>query len=90
MHRHQFRFLATWPAKLRILLSRERGGACIKPLPLLSGRLARILEIAGLRLHLRPVVIRKPLSRAAFQIALAPYQLSNKTCVSVPATGSKF
>src|SRR6266705_5599018 len=33
------------------------------------------------RLHFRPVVMRKPRSRAAFQRTLAQYQLSSKTCV---------
>ncbi len=39
-------------------------------------------------LLLRPVVMRKFRSRAAFQRTLAQYQLSSKTWVLVPATGS--
>jgi hypothetical protein len=40
-------------------------------------------------LAFRPLVIRKPRSRAACQIALALYQVSTSTWVRVPATGSK-
>src|SRR5207247_2308784 len=44
---------------------------------------------ASQRLHLIPVVIRNSRSRAARQRRLALYQLSSKTCVTVPAIGSK-
>jgi len=41
------------------------------------------------RLLLRPVVMRKPRSRAARHRRLAQYQLSSTTCLTVPSTGSK-
>ncbi len=44
MHVHRFRFFVTWPAALGVILSRERGGVLIKPLPPPSVGLARVLD----------------------------------------------
>ena|SRR5258708_6142886 len=44
MHIHRFSFFATWPAELDVILSRERGGVRIKPLPPPSVGLALILD----------------------------------------------
>lgn len=81
--------LRTQPAELNVILSREQvaysSSHChLHPLGWLSSLMRR------LQLHLSPVVMRKPRQRPTFQIALARYQLSSRTWVSVPATDSKL
>jgi hypothetical protein len=44
MHVHRFRVFATWPAEVDVILSRERGGILIKPLPSPAVGLALILD----------------------------------------------